>query len=189
VRVYPLRLTGERTVLREFRHTDVDDVLVIVGDVRVTTWLSFDNRGRAEAATMVHQAISAAREQPRTVYYLAVTLSGDDRLIGFVRLELGGVQAAKLGYAIAADHWGRGYATDAAATMIGFGLHRLGLHRISAAIGPDNEASIAVAKHLGMSYEGRIRHHVLTNGAWRDSLLYSILDHDYDPGPENASWM
>lgn len=187
--MYPLRLTGERTVLREFRHADVDDVLGIVGDDRVTTWLSYDNRDRAEAATMVHQAISAAREQPRIVYFLTVALPDDDRLIGFVRLALGGVQAAKLGYAISADHWGRGYATDAASTMIAFGLHRLGLHRISAAIGPDNEASIAVAKHLGMSYEGRIRHHVLTNGAWRDSLLYSILDRDYDPGPEDTAWL
>jgi len=39
------------------------------------------------------------------------------------------------------------------------------LHRISAAIGPDNEPLIAVAKRLGMAYEGRLRHHVFTNSA------------------------
>jgi ribosomal-protein-alanine N-acetyltransferase len=44
---------------------------------------------------------------------------------------------------------------------------------------PDNAASIAVAKHLGMSYEGRIRDHVFTNGGWRDSLLYSGLEDEW----------
>ena len=32
-----------------------------------------------------------------------------------------------------------------------------------------------MVKRLGFSYEGRIRHHVFTNDAWRDSLLYSFL--------------
>ncbi|GAB1690300.1 GNAT family N-acetyltransferase [Krasilnikovia sp. M28-CT-15] len=59
--------------------------------------------------------------------------------------------------------------------MIEFGFKELRLHRISAAIGPDNAASIAVAERLGMQYEGRIRDHVFTNGAWRDSLLYAVL--------------
>jgi RimJ/RimL family protein N-acetyltransferase len=49
------------------------------------------------------------------------------------------------------------------------------LHRISTAIGPDNAPSIALVQGLGFQYEGRIRDHVYTNGAWRDSLLYSLL--------------
>jgi ribosomal-protein-alanine N-acetyltransferase len=104
-----------------------------------------------------------------------------DALIGFARLGLGGVKAAKLGYAIRADRWGKGYATDACRTMIQFGLARLGLHRISAAIGPDNAASIAVARKLGMTYEGRLRDHVFTNGEWRDSELFAILEQETRP--------
>jgi ribosomal-protein-alanine N-acetyltransferase len=112
---------------------------------------------------------------PRTEYYLAVTTHTDDRLIGFVRLGLGGVQAAKLGFAVAAPHWGHGYALDAARTLIDFGFTTLGLHRISAAIGPGNAASIAIVTRLGFTKEGRLRDHVFTNGAWRDSILYSLL--------------
>jgi ribosomal-protein-alanine N-acetyltransferase len=92
-----------------------------------------------------------------------------------------GVQAAKLGYAIAADHWGRGYATDAARAMVTFGFHELGLHRITAAIGPENAASMAVVKRLGFTREGHLRDHVFTNGAWRDSVLWSILAHEWPP--------
>lgn len=100
-------------------------------------------------------------------------------MIGFARLGLGGVKAAKLGYAIAADHWGNGYATDAARTLINYGFTVLDLHRITVAIGPDNAASIAVVDRLGFAPEGRLRDHVFTNGAWRESLLYSILAQDW----------
>src|SRR4051812_24421836 len=37
----PIRLVGKRVVLREFTREDVDDVLAIIGDDKVTAWLSF----------------------------------------------------------------------------------------------------------------------------------------------------
>ena len=115
-------------------------------------------------------------QSPRTEFYLAVTpAQGPDRCVGFVRLAFDGVRAGKLGYAVAFNQWGRGYATDASHMIIDYGFRELGLHRISAAIGPDNHASIAIVKRLGMVREGTIRHHVFTNGAWRDSVLFSVL--------------
>jgi ribosomal-protein-alanine N-acetyltransferase len=168
-------LVGDRVRLREFRIDDLDDSNAILGDDRVTRWLSFDSRTREQQATMLTGAIERAKQTPRTEYYLAVTTHTDDRLIGFVRLGLGGVQAAKLGAAIAAAHWGHGYALDATRTLIDFGFTTLGLHRISGAVGPENATSIALATRLGFTKEGRLRDHVFTNGAWRDSILYSLL--------------
>lgn len=155
--------------------------MAIVGDDRVTRFLSFDNKTRDQQAELLAAAIDRAQQEPRTEYYLAVTTHNDDRLIGFVRLALSGVNAAKLGYAIGADHWSKGYATDATRTMITFGFTTLGLHRITAAIGPDNAASIAVVTRHGFTHEGRLRDHVHTNGAWRDSELFSILEHEWKP--------
>ena len=93
---------------REFRADDLDDVDAILGDDRVTRWLSFDSRTREQQAQMLTGVLERARHTPRTEYYLAVTPHTDDRLIGFVRLGLGGVRAAKLGCAIAAKHWRHG---------------------------------------------------------------------------------
>ena len=179
--MYPVTLTGRAVTLREFRSDDAAASLSIVGDDQVTRWLSFDSRDLTAAQAMIDGAVQRARLAPRTEYYLAVT-ADDDELVGFIRLALAGVKAAKLGYAIRADRWGKGYATDAARRMIAFGFQELGLHRVSAAIGPDNSASIGVAEKLGMQYEGRIRDHVFTNGAWRDSVLYSLLEHEVTAG-------
>jgi ribosomal-protein-alanine N-acetyltransferase len=175
--MYPVNLRGRLATLREFRPDDADNALHVVGDDRVTNWLSFDSRSPEATADMIIGTIERACHEPRTEYYLAVT-DEDDALIGFARLGFAGVKAAKLGYAIRADRWGKGYATDACHTMIEFGFTGLGLHRISAAIGPDNAASIAVARKLGMTHEGRLRDHVFTNGGWRDSELFAILEHE-----------
>ncbi|WP_229068994.1 GNAT family N-acetyltransferase [Actinoplanes sp. DH11] len=175
--MYPVTLTGRVVTLREFREDDAASSLSVVGDDRVTQWLSFDSRGPAEAEKMIHGAVARARLEPRSEYYLAVEHDGE--FVGFARLGFNGVKAAKLGYAIRADRWGKGFATDAACTIMAFGFNRLGLHRISAAIGPENLASVAVVERLGMTYEGRIRDHVFTNGAWRDSLLYSVLENEW----------
>ncbi|MEO7193977.1 MAG: GNAT family protein [Pseudonocardiaceae bacterium] len=174
-----VRLTGDKVRLREFRADDLDDTDAILGDDRVTRWLSFDSRTREHQTQVLTGAIERAKHIPRTEYYLAVTTYTDDRLIGFARLGLSGVQAAKLGFAIAAPHWGHGYALDAARTIIDYGFTTLELHRISAAIGPDNAASIALVTRLGFTHEGRLRDHVFTNGAWRDSILYSLLAREW----------
>jgi RimJ/RimL family protein N-acetyltransferase len=176
---HPVELAGERVLLREFRPDDVDDCMPVFGDDRVTRWLSFDSKTRTEQAEMVAGIVRRAQHAPREEYYLTVCRREDKQLVGVVRLGLAGVRAGRLGGAIRADHWGRGLAMDAARTIVAFGFGDLGLHRISAAVGPDNVASRRLVRRLGMSYEGCIRHHVFTAGAWRDSLLFSLLAEEW----------
>jgi ribosomal-protein-alanine N-acetyltransferase len=175
-----MELTGSKVVLREFELDDVSASLKVVGDDRVTQFLSFDSRNEEQARAMIAGAMDRRQVEPRAEFYLAVTSRDDGELAGFIRLALSGVKAAKLGYAIAADRWGQGLATDAARTMISFGFEELGLHRITAAIGPQNVMSIAVVAKLGFIREGQLRDHVFTNGVWRDSVLFSILQPDWN---------
>ncbi len=179
--MYPVELPGQQVVLRDFAPGDLADSLHVVGDDAVTRWLSFDSRSEDQARVMLDGVLARARQQPRTEYYLAVTVPPGRTVIGFARLGLAGIRAAKLGFAIRRSQWGHGYAGDAARALVTFGFGQLDLHRISAAAGPGNAASIAVIERLGMAYEGRIRDHVYTNGAWRDSLLYSLLASEWTP--------
>jgi ribosomal-protein-alanine N-acetyltransferase len=172
-------LTGDRVLLREFRADDLDDCMAIVGDERVVRFLSFEPRSRDETASMLAGAIERAHQVPRPEYYLGITLPTVNRVIGFARLGLSGVRAAKLGYAIAFRYQRRGHATDAARTLLNFAFGPLELHRVTAAIGPDNTASQAVVARLGFTREGRLRDHVYTDGGWRDSDLFSVLAHEW----------
>jgi len=170
-------LNGRLVSLRPFVPEDAPAAHRIVGDSRVTNSLSFDEKSEEETQGMISGIISRATEENRTEYYLAVDRTGD--LIGFCRLGREGVRAGQIGYAIRADEWGKGYATDAVETIVRFSIETLGLHRVTAAIGPENIASITIVRKLGFQYEGTLRDHVFTNGAWRNSLLYSIIDHEW----------
>lgn len=178
-KAYPVSLDSPRLRLRDFRDSDLDGCMAVVGDPDVTWHLSFDTRTRAQQQVSLVADVARAKLDPRPDYYLAVVARDTQTLVGFVRLGLASPGTAELGYAIRHDAWGRGYATEAAAMMLDYGYQTLGLHRIQAACGPDNLASQRVLDKLGFQQEGRLRHHVFTNGAWRDSLLYSLLDDEW----------
>jgi [ribosomal protein S5]-alanine N-acetyltransferase len=183
--MYPVTLDGTRVYLREFQPDDLDDSMAIVGDPDVTTFLSFDTRTREEQAQRLAADIERASTEPRPDYYLAIVAKDTDRLIGFCRIGLieptdgQALRSGEIGAAVRKDRWRQGYVTESTAIMLDFAFNTLGLHRVQAACGPENTASQSILPKLGFTYEARIRDHVFTNGAWRDSLLFAILDRDW----------
>jgi [ribosomal protein S5]-alanine N-acetyltransferase len=75
--------------------------------------------------------------------------------------------------------WGAGLGVETGRLLFTLGFTHLGLHRIWGARSPDNMAAAQVMRKLGMTEEGRIRHHVHTHGAWRDSVTYSVLEDEW----------
>lgn len=61
----------------------------------------------------------------------------------------------EVGWHLHPDSWGRGYATEAARALIAREWAHTGTELIHAVVGPENEASKAVARRLGMTYVGR----------------------------------
>jgi ribosomal-protein-alanine N-acetyltransferase len=72
---------------------------------------------------------------------------------GVAVLEIDGVHEREIGFVLGREHWGRGYATEAAAAMRDHAFGALGLTRLASPIHPDNEASKRVAAKIGMTYE------------------------------------
>jgi RimJ/RimL family protein N-acetyltransferase len=60
----------------------------------------------------------------------------------------------EVGYHVRRELWGRGFATEAAAACRDYARDYLRLRRLIAIIHPDNAASRAVARKIGMSSEG-----------------------------------
>ncbi|MET0331261.1 MAG: GNAT family N-acetyltransferase [Dyella sp.] len=61
-----------------------------------------------------------------------------------------------LGYALLTRHSGRGYATEAAAAVLGHAYQQLDLARVLAVTAPDNRSSIRVLEKLGFRFEKMI---------------------------------
>lgn len=111
----------------------------------------------------------------------AVCLRDTDEPIGSVGLEINRpMNKAELGYWIAVDFWGRGFATEAAAALTAYGFGRLNLHRIAACHFVGNDASKRVITKLGMAYEGTHRQCIMKDGAYLDDVVYAVLRSEYN---------
>jgi ribosomal-protein-alanine N-acetyltransferase len=105
--------------------------------------------------------------------------AGADTLLG--GLTLGGIrrgvaQSGTLGYWMGAQHAGKGRMTRAVAAAVRFGFATLRLHRIEAACLPENAASQTLLERNGFQREGLARGYLRINGAWRDHLLYALVE-------------
>jgi ribosomal-protein-alanine N-acetyltransferase len=105
--------------------------------------------------------------------------AGADTLLG--GLTLGGIrrgvaQSGTLGYWMGAPHAGKGRMTRAVAAAVRFGFATLRLHRIEAACLPENTASQTLLERNGFQREGLARGYLRINGAWRDHLLYALVE-------------
>jgi RimJ/RimL family protein N-acetyltransferase len=62
-------------------------------------------------------------------------------------------ECVEVGWRIAREHWGRGYATEAARASLSFGFERLGLPEIVAFTAAGNARSRRVMEKLGMTHD------------------------------------
>ncbi len=60
----------------------------------------------------------------------------------------------EIGWTIAREHWGRGYATEAAMACRDFAFEQLGWDKVIHVILPGNAASVAVARKIGSEFLG-----------------------------------
>ena len=86
----------------------------------------------------------------------AVEVPGSAGFIGFVGLSTPPFEAhftpcVEVGWRIAREHWGRGYATEAARAALDHGFGRLGLPEIVAMTVPANRRSRGVMERSGMT--------------------------------------
>jgi [ribosomal protein S5]-alanine N-acetyltransferase len=133
----------------------------------------------------VRMFIVQREEEPRTKFQLAITLAPGGQLIGNcgIRMNTSDAREADLGYELDPRYWRYGYATEAARALLAFGFREGRLHRIWAWCIAENIASTRVLEKIGMRQEGHLREHEWMKGRWWDTLLYAILEREWQTHP------
>ena len=88
-------------------------------------------------------------------------------------------QQVELGYTIAKQHQGEGFATEAVHVVIDYLFRDLQKHRITASIDPANIASVAVLDKLGFRKEAHFIESLLLNNEWVDDVIYALLAREW----------
>ena len=183
-----MRIVTDRLILREFDGDDWPAVLAYQRDPRYLRFYPWTDRTEAEVRDFVQMFLYQQVERPRRKFQLAITLPDDGQAIGScgIRRKPENDWEADIGYELAPEYWGRGYATEAALAVVEFGFHELGLHRISSWCIADNTASARVLEKVGMRLEGRSLENEYFKGRWWDTLLYGMLKSEWTTSATNC---
>jgi ribosomal-protein-alanine N-acetyltransferase len=167
----------ERLLLRAWQPSDEAPFAALNADPEVTRYLRGPMR-RDESDELLARIRGHWQEHGFGLY--AVEVKDGGAFVGFVGLAVPSflpevLPAVEVGWRLAREHWGNGYATEGARASLGHGFGELGLRQIISIIDPRNAASVRVAERLDMT-RGRDRIHPIT----RERLAV------YAKNPENA---
>lgn len=135
---------------RHLAATDVDALLAVYGDTQVVRWVG---DGEPLDRAGCEQWVEVTRRNYSTRGYGMVALVARDSglVVGFCGLvHPGGQQEAEIKYAFGRQHWGKGYATEAAAALLAWGHAAFGITWVIATVAQDNLASYRVLDKAGM---------------------------------------
>lgn len=147
-------LRTPRLLLRPWRDEDLAPFAALNADPRVMEHFpgTFDRSGSDALAA----AIQADLEKNGFGLW-AVEVPGVAPFIGFVGacepdFEALFTPAVEIGWRLAFEHWGKGYATEAAQAVVAHAFGPLGLAELVSFTAPANRRSRAVMERLGMTH-------------------------------------
>ncbi|TWT27141.1 GNAT family N-acetyltransferase [Planomicrobium sp. CPCC 101110] len=148
-----------RLVMRPYQDEDFGFLCSLFSDPEVVRFIgNGQTRNKDGAMEFLYWIYRSYKTHPKLGLRVLVR-KNDGKLIGHAGLvpqTVNGFEELEIGYWIARDHWGQGYATEAAAALKEYGRRQLGKKRFVSLIQPANEASRKVAERIGMELEKEI---------------------------------
>jgi RimJ/RimL family protein N-acetyltransferase len=156
----------DRLVLRMPRLEDAADLAVAYADPETVRYLG---DGSTATPEQVEQGIAfwLERWEANGIGLFSMERREDGRVVGRSGFlvwdgetwevadlaEAGERAEVELGWMVAREHWGQGYATEAALAMRDWGIAERGFTRLVSVIRPGNDRSVRVAQKIGERYE------------------------------------
>lgn len=171
-----VELRTARLLLRRFRPDDVAAFAAYRSDPEVARFQGWDAPYPTAAAdAFVADLGRAVPGTPGQWYQIAVEEPVSGRLVGDVGvLTEADPRLARIGFTIAGDAQGQGYATDAVTAVLSH-LFAGGTHRVSADCDARNTRSAALLERVGMRREAHHRASAWWKGEWTDEYVYAVL--------------
>lgn len=138
----------ERLLLRPLRVSDVDVFVELHADPQVNRFVgSFSRQQALERLTAIERQWAE-----RGHGLCAIELKSSGEFIGRSGLQYWEqFDEVELGWTLRADHWGHGFATEAALACLDWGFAELDDDYFTALIRAGNDASVRVAARLGFA--------------------------------------
>ena len=176
----PLRT--ERLLLRPMRTDDAASIAARRSDPDVARYQNWTTPYPLERAqTMVADIVAMDGPADGEWWMLTIADPDDSTVLGdlVVHLTWQG-RTAEIGYTLARDAWGNGYAVEATTELVRYLFDDLGVTRIEAMLHPDNPASAMVLERVGMIFEGHTKLSFWLGDDNSDDWIYGVVRDDWE---------
>jgi RimJ/RimL family protein N-acetyltransferase len=175
-------LASRRLMVRRFHAGDAAVLASYRSDPEIARYQSWSTPVTLDAAAALVDTYAAADPHAPGWCQYAIELRSTHTLIGDIGVNLhDNLMQADIGFTLATEHQGNGYATEALRVMLDHLFANRGLRRISAECDARNLRSARLLQRLGFHREGHRRAHTWIKGEWTDDVLFGLLADDWQP--------
>ena len=173
-------ISTDRLVLRRFRTADAPRLAEYRSDPDVARYQSWDAPfPLLRAETAVANFLASDPDKPGWFQY-AIERTAERDLIGDVAVHLhDNLRQAEIGFTLAREHQGHGYATEAVSAVLDRLFRVQGLHKVAGECDARNTASAGLMERLGFTREGLLRQQTYIKGEWTDDLIFGLLSTEW----------
>jgi len=136
-----------------YRPSDEGEFMKLVTDEQVMRFVGDGPLSDAEAEALWKKLTQVFYPEGKTTIW-ALFSKDDGRYLGHasIRPRPDYPEEWEIGYILRSREWGKGFATEAARTLVDFGFDTLGLDEVFATVDDDHESSIRVLGKAGLRF-------------------------------------
>ncbi|MCP3911816.1 MAG: GNAT family N-acetyltransferase [Actinomycetia bacterium] len=170
----PIRTS--RLLLRAPRLEDLEALVERRNDPRVADLQSWPTPFLAEdGRALLAGAVAQGGPADGQWWMITVANPEDTDIYGDLAVHLSNAgRTAEIGFTLATEHWGGGYASEGAVALVAYLFEEIGVSRVSGMLHPDNLAAARVLERLGMRFEGHTRLSYWVGDENSDDWLYGL---------------
>ena len=172
-------LYTERLHLRKMKVSDSQTLFKIWSDPDVTKFMNIENFNDERQAIEIITYLDQLAQDNKAIRYSIIELDSNEIIgsRGFNSFDFDN-DKTEIGYDIAKNYWGKGYAPEAISALLNCAFNSLNFNRVEAKVEPENLNSIKVLLKLNFTLEGTLRKAEKSKGRYVDLKIFSKLKTD-----------
>ena len=171
-------LESERTYLRQFKDSDIDDVFKGLSHPDIIKYYGVSYS--SIEATKEQMVWFSDLEKKGTGIWWAVCSKQDNKFLG-----AGGLnnlseenKKAEIGFWLLPENWRKGFMTETIPVILNYAFNNLGLHRIEGFVESENQNCKKALAKLEFNFEGTMKECEIKNGKFISLDIYSKIRSD-----------
>ena len=174
-------LRSSRLTLRRFGLSDLPSFCRYRSDPRVARYQDWESSSEPEGRLFLERQMRLHPDVTGTWFQVAIELTEAGPLIGDLGLHTLADRPGQveIGFTLAREHQGKGYATEAVACVLDYLFGQLGKHRVIAVTDARNAPAARVLDRVGMRREGHLVENIWFKGEWADEYQYAMLEREW----------